>query len=60
VRGDGADPRAKVGWAHAPGLRSGRVLWLLSARRAGRHAKDRLLAVVAPPLAPGEQIEEHW
>ena len=27
---------------------------------AGRHAKDRLLAVVAPPLAPGEQIEEHW
>jgi hypothetical protein len=27
---------------------------------AGRHAKDRLLAVVAPPLAQGEQLEEHW
>lgn len=27
---------------------------------AERHGKDRLLAAVAPPLAPGQQVEEHW
>jgi len=27
---------------------------------AERHAKDRLLAIVAPPPAPGPHIEEHW
>jgi hypothetical protein len=26
----------------------------------GRHAKDRILAVAAPPLAADPAIEEHW
>ena len=27
---------------------------------ASRHAKDRVLARLAPPLTPGPRIEEHW
>jgi len=27
---------------------------------ASRHAKDRMLARLAPPLVPGLQNEEHW